>query len=443
MKSRKKKRELVGGWFKPRALPHFDPPIVSFATANNIATVSQNVQAHSFYPLITFSINLRKRKKSSTKKVVTKLKKRELAICANSDAAIFSYYAYIIKKKYEHWLMINGLENAVVGYRSGFSNTSIAKEVFSEISQRNNCVAFALDVSGFFDNIPHDILKNKWAFLVNGSVYTSLPDDHYAVFKAVTKYSTVDLERLIERIYGGQSMRFRKGIRDLPRPLCTAEQFRRLVRSRKRTGVSLIKTNKNSFGIPQGTPISPILSNISMMDFDFVVNKYVTSKGGTYKRYSDDILIICSKKDEKETKDFVNSSLSQHVPGLKLKTSKEQIVTFISSGTPIKEPPLQYLGFTFDGTRILLRGGTISRQWRRLASAVRWAKSRRKKAVDGEIAGRHVLHRASILEKFTHLGRENFYSGYVRLSAKSMSSSFIKRQLRGSMKLIQKFIEKR
>ena len=59
-------------------------------------------------------------------------------------------------------------------------------------------------------------------------------------------------------------------------------------------------TVTKDFGIPQGSPISAVLANIYMLDFDYEINKYLESIGGIYRRYSDDMVAICplDKKDE-------------------------------------------------------------------------------------------------------------------------------------------------
>jgi retron-type reverse transcriptase len=52
-------------------------------------------------------------------------------------------------------------------------------------------------------------------------------------------------------------------------------------------------------GIPQGTPISAVLANIYMLEFDKVIHNWLSARGGVYRRYSDDMLFICRKEDEK------------------------------------------------------------------------------------------------------------------------------------------------
>lgn len=43
--------------------------------------------------------------------------------------------------------------------------------------------------------------------------------------------------------------------------------------------------------LPQGSPLSPILSNVVLQEFDYHFNQYCASKGMCYTRYADDLLI--------------------------------------------------------------------------------------------------------------------------------------------------------
>lgn len=52
-----------------------------------------------------------------------------------------------------------------------------------------------------------------------------------------------------------------------------------------------IKKNMSGVGIPQSAPISAILSNIYMIEFDKYIKRHVANKQGIYMRYSDDFII--------------------------------------------------------------------------------------------------------------------------------------------------------
>lgn len=61
-----------------------------------------------------------------------------------------------------------------------------------------------------------------------------------------------------------------------------------------KVGVSLIDIDELIFykgALPQGSPLSPILSNVVLQEFDYYFNQYCASKGMCYTRYADDLLI--------------------------------------------------------------------------------------------------------------------------------------------------------
>lgn len=59
-------------------------------------------------------------------------------------------------------------------------------------------VVIAFDIKGFFDNLDHTILKNSWRHALGLQENELLPKDHYNVFKAITKFSHVELEKIFD-----------------------------------------------------------------------------------------------------------------------------------------------------------------------------------------------------------------------------------------------------
>lgn len=51
-------------------------------------------------------------------------------------------------------------------------------------------------------------------------------------------------------------------------------------------------------GLPQGTPLSPVITNLIMMEFDVAVSKMLYKQGYTYTRYADDLIISARESFE-------------------------------------------------------------------------------------------------------------------------------------------------
>ncbi len=260
-------------WFRKRGYLHFDRPI-SVEHALDIVTNPNTVATHSFLPIINFtSTTFKIHKDKSTNAIIKTPKDRPIAYSSHIDSHIYSYYAEILNHLYEEQLYDNAISNNVLAFRAlGKSNINFAHEAFQEIKLRGNCSAVALDLSKFFDTLDHSILKNAWCSLL---ATNKLPKDHYAIFKAITKYSKVDKEDVYDLM--GIPKNNTRHTKNTRKQICSFSEFRNKVRKS-----NLIVPNKSDFGIPQGSPISALLSNIYMLNFDIEMNKYVSLIGGKY-----------------------------------------------------------------------------------------------------------------------------------------------------------------
>lgn len=405
-------------WYRRRRYLHFDRPIGE-KKATRIVKLPDCVTKHSFYPLIKYQLVSKKIRKTEDGKIEFKEKTRDISYAAHVDAHVYSFYAKTLDEHYENFLSVNDLSSCVLAFRSlGKSNIEFAKDAFDEIASRPQCAAVALDVSGFFDNLDHEIIKRQWCKLLGLS---SLPDDHYNIFKSLTKFSTVDRTKLYKLF--GISPSNPKHERNR---VCTPREFRLCVRA---TG--LVETNPNKFGIPQGTPISSTLSNIYMMDFDLAMNHYAKNMGGVYLRYCDDILFIVPVHEMKKCEDIA----AQGLVDLKLSINSGKTVRrefMRQSGVLRSVKPLQYLGFTFDGQQILIRSAAFARYSNRMKRGVRLAKatSRRWNRLRSERGAKEKdIYRRKLYRAYSHLGRRNFIT-YGYRAAKKMNSSAIRRQLK-------------
>ncbi len=175
-----------------------------------------------------------------------------------------------------------------------------------------------IDFTGFFDNLNHEYLKARWCNLL-GVEY--LPNDHYAVFKNITKYSKWELSD-IYKINGLENNNSGwKQLNSMNRVL-SKKQFQ--------DNRSQITKNTNPFGIPQGSPISAILANLYMIDIDKIIHDIVKSIGGIYMRYSDDFIIVIPQSNPNFSMNVINkiNCIFNSIDGLTLEPSKTQYYIF-------------------------------------------------------------------------------------------------------------------
>jgi len=107
-----------------------------------------------------------------------------------------------------------------------------------------------------------------------------------------------------------------------------------------RAGVSINgKVEASLKGVPQGSPLSPLLANIMLDDLD----RYLESKGYRFARYADDFVICANSLVEGER---IKSEVVAFLKTLKLPINEEksQVVTM---------KQLSFLGFMFKGKKIL------------------------------------------------------------------------------------------
>ena len=171
-----------------------------------------------------------------------------------------------------------------------------------------------------------------------------LPKDHYQVYKSLTKYSYVKKEDLYKVLgLSLNSRRLHRKPTSLKR-LCDIEDFREKVRKG-----NLIKKNLKNKGIPQGSPISGMLSNIYMIDFDTEMAKLVAEMNGRYYRYCDDMILVIDEEFSEKVIDLISIKINKIK--LKINEKKTQNIIFQDGKVKINNSPsfnfpnkLQYLG---------------------------------------------------------------------------------------------------
>ena len=418
-------------WYKTRGYIHFDLPI-GVKQAESIATYPERVKRHSFYPFIAYEIKSKKvRKGDDGKSLDIKEKKRPVSYASHVDSHIYTYYTYLLNEAYEKLIKDIRIEDNVLAFRKlGKSNIDFANYAFDEIIKRQFCAVIAFDIEGFFDNLDHSILKESWCRVLGTE---KLPDDHYNVFKSLTKFSKVFKEPLYEAFGISKNNPKKKNKR-----ICEPKHFREVVRKN-----GMLNVNNANKGIPQGSPISALLSNIYMSKFDEIISNLMGQINGCYLRYCDDILCIVPLAMKNEIINKINKEIGKlklTINTDKTKTSEYRIV----KGQLTCDQPIQYLGFVFDGHHKLIRSAALARFSERMKSGVRLAKLTRIKYNRIRIKKgqpRQEVYKRKLYERYSHFGQRNFIRYGLRC-AETMGSNAIKKQLKPFWNRLQDEIKK-
>ena len=387
-------------WFRPRGYRHFDAQ-VGDAYADTVCD-RNFVARHSWLPLIHY---VRRAKRYRPMDGKTIYKDRPIMFASHRDACILSKYAFELGQLLEQHYAASGLDECVIAYRRlGRANYDFSANAYRFAQAHQPCVVLCFDVTGFFDNLDHALLKSRLKRVLG---VPELPPDWYGVFRHVTKYSKIDREALESHPELSKRLKM-----DKPEPIATITELHR-------AGIQ-IGINPNKFGIPQGTPISSAFSNLYMLDVDATMAAACNKVGGLYQRYSDDILIICPEAHETEIIKTLKDVIDAH--RLEIKDEKTERALF-ALGT---EDVFQYLGFNVspDGARI--RPTSLARQWRKAKRAIRTTK----RIGEAEVAaGRaNKIYTKRLRKRFAPVGARNF-SKYARRAANTFGSKQIVRQV--------------
>lgn len=357
--------------YKFKRYLHFDNK-VHWKTVRRKIEDPEFIKTHSFYPFIHYDQVFKKFPKKYVSGLIDQRdepKTRSIMYSAHIDRYIYEYYAYLINERYNQYTKIHGTSRCSLAYRTnkrGQNNITYAKSVFEKIKSIGNAFIIVGDFTGYFDHIDHAYLKTMLCKLMG---FDRLPDDYYAVFRGITKYSFVDLDDI--RKYKGLDYKQFKLLSSEIERYFEPKEFREFKKDH-------IKTNKNGYGIPQGSAISAAFSNVYLLEFDQKLNDYIASQGGIYRRYCDDFIIVLP---------WENSVTEQHIskvneivntiPKLDLQPDKTQ--TFHYKDSEIQSISddgsanvskgrkcLSYLGFTFDGKSVTIRSKTISKFYERM-----------------------------------------------------------------------------
>lgn len=510
----KKKKD----WFKLKRYPHIGLPLNPGDRSKWIepyVTSEEKVTKHAFLPFIHKTSRVKKfRKKYNAQtgklEIVIKdgkkiarnpnEKKRELFYASHLDSLIFSYYSYQLNEKYEVKLSEFGLNDIANAYRSvpinpnkedspNKCNIDFANDVFKYILDypQKKFSVIAFDISSFFDNLDHKLLLEVWCDVLK---VDKLPSDHFNVYKNITRFTHVDIVDIFEEFkdkihtqktnkFGVKLKRKRKKIdkikflRDQDAiAFCTEKEFFKVKDKLLQPSKTKIVDKKivyRNFGIPQGSPISSVLANMYLLHFDKKINDNIVNFGGIYRRYSDDMIVVCPLENKTGLLELVYSEIKKYK--LEIQSAKTQIFQFeyqndkLVCGEEYQDGNLinwnknfVYLGFEFDGKNVLLKSASLSSYYRKMKRGIRRAKYYSKKHKK-EIFKRRLLKRHSFIgakrtrkyiwnEKEKKFKKTEYYNwgnflSYAFKAADIMINNKIKQQTRKHWSILNNELNKK
>ncbi|URC12472.1 reverse transcriptase/maturase family protein [Flavobacterium sp. B183] len=485
-------------WLKTKGYLHLSPSLTIDNDWLRIKKQIENkefISKYAFYPLIHSFIKERKYKKSDPQKHSTSgrahkhinskngaseksEKLRPLHYASHFDSLIYGYYSSLLNEQYEKKLEESKkLFNSITAYRKlkidtksnkGKGTIHFAKEVFDEIKKRSQYQKVAVltfDIKGFFSSLDHQILKERWAYILNEE---KLPKDHYNVFKSCTNFRYVLKDDLrTRRKKNGRKSEFDERklskIRREKGFKCFFESnadFRKHIKEGKLRiydnpfRKTDIDNKKSMIGIPQGLPISAVLANIYLYDFDkAIIENLVEQKNNYYRRYSDDIILICNVEDIKNVKTYIEDLIKES----KLEISTTKTETFVfdflsynssndtrltsirinNDGSQSINSPLIYLGFEFRGFNVVVKSTNLAKFYRRLISIIKRRAKRSIKGIEKDPNQKKAIYLNQIKKLYTSPLRE-IDSENNDLKQKERKKSFLQLNKKGEYTLISK-----
>ena len=336
-----------------RYYAHFDVK-TDIGHVTDYVSNPQSVAMHGFYPFIHYEMDMSKFNKE--KGLVPKT--RDICYAAHIDRCIYQYYSHILNELYNERTISDRISDVAVAYRTnlGKSNIQFSKAAYDFIRKTVNCYVMIGDFTHFFDNLDHAYLKKQWCSLLGCE---RLPKDHYNVFKNITLFSQWELTDLLKINALKDNKAGHRALNKQSRVL-TAEQYK--------NNRSHIQSNRNHYGIPQGSPISGMLANLYMLEVDRKIHDLIEQYKGFYMRYSDDFIVVLPDRPEgqvlnvfSEVREFIASA-----PRLILEPSKTQYFRYVEKeveniGKAVSKDAddskkfINFLGFSFDGKKVFIR----------------------------------------------------------------------------------------
>lgn len=365
-------------YLKYKSYAHFDKKMTISRVIVLLKNIDYLMSKHGFYPFIHYTMKSYKYNNEKERKY----KPRDIYYCAHLDRYIYQYYAHSIGLLYNDYMIKNDIDECSVAYRieRGKCNIDFAYDAFEKMKSKNQSIVIVGDFTSFFDNLNHKNLKNRLERVLENKIDNNL----YKVFKSLTHFNYVDIESLYDYYTLKNSKRSEKFFMRKLNLLMDNEEFKRFIKMKNtNTGEKYIQHNDKDYGIVQGSPMSGLLANIYMIDFDKNMKNMAIKYNGTYLRYSDDFILILDNIDDIQVKEFYSQIQEEvNLAGqIQLKDEKTNIYRIVDNkvasinmsvlGQDNSKNTINFLGFSFDGSSISIRNKTISKYFYKLSKKIK------------------------------------------------------------------------
>lgn len=365
---------------RKRSYEHFDEQLDldNEEHFKRVQRAIRTINTHEFLPFIKFIKKDIRYRKGENGLPERKLKERPIMYASHLDAHIYSFYSYGWSVVYEEFLQNNDIATSVIAYRKitdegathtrNKNNIQFAESVFRSIQEMGDSVVIVADITKFFDTLNHKVLKDQLCKVLDRE---KLLEDEYKVFRSLTSYRYVLKDQVKKDL--GKKSEYAKLILKIVKKI--KKEKVSIAQAVYECGRDSIKSNMTTVGIPQGSPASGLLANIYLATFDAGFRQKFPNV--IYRRYSDDIVLVCPEGLANDVFSFLKESL--HKSSLAVNPSKVNLARFQrntdgsvlcvevknGAGTTVGRKYLDYLGFEFNGQSVLLRGRTLQRAYRK------------------------------------------------------------------------------
>ena len=424
--------------YKMKGYFHFDDPIYIQHMKRRVQNPDW-VSSYAFLPFIHFEIIFKRYgTKLEDNQKIRDEKVREIFYAAHKDQFIYKYYGELLNYSYNEYAEQHGINNIAVAYRNNKkqNNIDFSFEVFDFLFEQQEALVISLDFTSFFDNINHSYLKRNLKEVLN---VEELEEDWYQVFKHTTKYSYIDkydVDEFLKDKYGIKKFNAEKSKMKI-----TPREFRKLKRK-------ALKINRKRYGIPQGSGMSAVCSNVHLIHFDRQLKDWAVEQDALYRRYSDDLILVIPCK----ISDMNYSKLKNQVLdivkkfeeyGLSVQDKKTEIRLYEKGRIKDEDnspSTLDYLGFVTDGETLRLREKSLFKYYSR---AYRKAKTSKRISEATKRPG----PKRELYDIYTHLGFNykglGNFTTYAYKAHKKMSQLKTKSMIRQQIKRHWNRIHKR